>query len=157
MKIKTFVCYYLTSIILTSTIIYSNSYAGFNKIIKKDIKNQINITTDKGIIDPNLVLNLEPENNIKIVTVDNNIFNCVVKTVKYENNTTCKIFGDVMNRENSAFGFAISKNGSFAGAIMFKNEDYLYLVEYLDQNQGFVFVKKNVENGESSKKNVVKK
>ena len=157
MKIKTFVWSYFTSIILTSTVLYGTSYAGFNKVIKKDIKNQINITTDKGIVDPNLVLNLEPENNIKIVTVDGNKFNGLVKTVKYENNTTCKIFGDVLNRERSAFGFAISKTGSFAGAIMFKNEDYLYAVEYSDQHGGFVFVKKNLETGEAPQKPVVGK
>lgn len=157
MKIKPFIWSYITSIILTSTLLYGKSYAGFNKIIKKDIKNQINITTDKGIVDPSLIINLEPENNIKITTLDGNSFDCVVKLIKYENNNICKIFGDVSNREKSAFGFALSKSGNFAGAIVFKGEDYLYTIEYSDKHEGFVFVKKNLETGEVPKKSVVEK
>jgi hypothetical protein len=157
MKLKPFFLSLTSSIIFTSAFLYSTGYAGFNKIIKKEIKNQIKVTTENGVIDPNLIIELEPENNIKIVTSDGTHFDCLVKVVKYENNTTCKIFGDVLNKDKSAFGFALSKSGSFAGAILFKNESYLYTVEHSEKIGGFVFVKKNIETGEPPQRSVVGK
>lgn len=132
---------------MTSSIFYVKSYADFNKIFNKEIKNQITITDSNNILDIRKIINLELENNITFSSEDGTIFNGVVKYIKVsEDNNIIKIFGDILNHEKSAFGFVLNRSGEFAGAIIFKSQAFLYSVENSKNVNGFVFVKKNLEN-----------
>jgi hypothetical protein len=52
-----------------------------------------------------------------------------------------KVFGTVTNRSNAAFGFAITKDGNFAGSILLQDDESLYTVEFSEKHNGLILKK----------------
>ena len=99
------------------------------------------LTDQHGILNPKMILNLITYNNIKIYLSDGTVLTGIVKETSMVNNDTFKVFGELTNKENSGFGFVLTKDGIFAGAVVFRNSDETHTVKYSEEAKGYVLVK----------------
>lgn len=125
--------------------------ARMNKKVE-DTKNYFWLTDQNGVIDPQLILNAKLEQNVRIYCTDGSKFDGVLESVKIEENVY-KVFGTLTNRTNAAFGFAITKDGNFAGSIILQDEETLYIVEYSETHKGLV-VKRASEPKENNRNKI---
>lgn len=99
------------------------------------------ITDTNGIANPTAILYLKPADIVKIYFPDGRVVTGIVKTHEYEKNKMIKMFGDALNYENTAFGFYLTVQGIFAGAVAFRDEGLTYAMEYSEAVKGFILVK----------------
>ena len=57
------------------------------------------------------------------------------------NKEIIKVFGDIQNKNNTGFGFVLSKDGIFAGAVVFRDTDEVHKLEYVEAAKGFMLIK----------------
>jgi len=103
---------------------------------------QETVLTDKyGVLNPKMIINLIPSNNIRIYLSDGTVLTGMVKETNMENNQVFKIFGEMTNRPNTGFGFVLTKDGIFAGAVVFRDTEETHTVKYSEEAKGYVLVK----------------
>jgi len=102
---------------------------------------EVYITDTVGILNPKMIINLVPSNNIKIFLGDGTVLTGIVKETTMQNGEHFKVFGEITNKENSGFGFVLTKDGIFAGAVVFRNTDENFTVKYSEGAKGYVFIK----------------
>jgi hypothetical protein len=100
------------------------------------------LTNTNGVANPAAILYLKPADIVKIYLTDGRCVTGIVKTHEYEKNKMIKMFGDAINYENTAFGFYLTVEGIFAGAIAFRDEGITYAMEYSEAAKGFILVKR---------------
>lgn len=127
---------------------------GFKLEDKKEYKNQVWISDKNGVINPNLILKLEVGQVFRFYATDGTQFDAVLKQQAVENNSVYKVFGDILNYENAAFGFALTNSGTIAGAIVLKETDTVYTVEESAEHNGLVV--KKTKSGKVESRNQVK-
>lgn len=110
---------------------------------KTDLKlNQEILLTDKnGVANPNVIINLNAGDNIRIFLPDGKSFTGIVKTSESFNDRQFKFFGELYGDEEIGFGFALAKGGIFAGAICFKDSEEVYTLEFSKEAKGYIFLK----------------
>ena len=136
-------------IAITSTLLISYPvYAGFKTELplpkepfSLKLDQETYLTDSTGLLNPKMILNLIPSNNIKIYLSDGTVLTGIVKETSIINNETFKVFGELTNKENSGFGFVLTKDGVFAGAVVFRNSDETHTVKYSEEAKGYVLVK----------------
>lgn len=105
--------------------------------------NQETFLTDKnGVFMPSSLLKLIPGNAIKIYLTDGTELNGLVKSTEVSNGEIFKIFGEVINKNNTGFGFVLTKDAIFAGAVVFRDTDTTYAVSYDELRKGFVLTRR---------------
>jgi hypothetical protein len=65
-----------------------------------------------------------------------------VKETEMHNGEICKVFGEITNKQNTGFGFAVVKSGVFAGAVVFRDQDIKYVLEINKVDNMYYFVKR---------------
>ena len=111
------------------------------------IEQQIYITDNNGVLNANNIIRLKPLDNIKFYLSDGTEIIALVTKTEEINKEVFKVFGDVQNKNNSGFGFVLTKDGIFAGAVVFRDGDIVYTVEYSEEAKGHMLVKsKNKKN-----------
>ncbi len=107
------------------------------------IDQQIPVTDETGKANPNCVIGLKPNDLIKIY-IDNGttLLTGIVKETEMHNGEICKVFGEITNKQNTGFGFAIVKSGVFAGAVVFRDQDIKYVLELNKVDNQYYFVKR---------------
>ena len=108
------------------------------------------LSDTNGILNPKMLLGLVPSNLIKIYLTDGTVLNGMVKETEIVNNETYKVFGEITNKNNVGFGFVLTKDGVFAGAVVFRDTDETYTVKYLDDANVFTLVKSIGKNAKPS-------
>lgn len=128
---------FLLFIMLTSTCL----------AIKKDenpfslkIDQETSLTTDKGIFNPRLIITLKPGDAVKLYLIDGKIINGLIKSTELLNNKIFKVFGDVLNEKDAGFGFVLTDDGIFAGALVYRDKKITYKVEYLESEKVYILV-----------------
>ena len=116
-----------------------------NTPFKLRLDQQIALTDDRGVIIPKAIIGLSPSETVKITLVDGTVIIGLVKSTEMFNNKIFKVFGDVTNGENAGFGFGMSDNGVFGGAIVYRNTETVYKVEYSETLKGYIFVANKLE------------
>ena len=103
--------------------------------------------TDKnGIANPIAIINLRVGENIKIYLIDGTCLCGVVNSVEMIDGKIFKVFGDIKNQKNTGFGFILAKEGQFAGAILMRDEDKVYTLEYNETAKGYAFFLSSLKN-----------
>ena len=137
MKLKT-----LTSIILLG-LSSSGQSAPIKEIIpglnKLKLNQEVYLTDIQGVVNPKTVILLQVGDLVRILRPDNTLYTGMVSET-VEEAGSLKIHGKVNNKENTSFGFAISKGGIFAGAIIEHNSDTIYSLELSEPHKGYIFL-----------------
>jgi hypothetical protein len=108
-----------------------------------NLEQQINVTDETGRANPNFVIGLKPNDLVKIY-IDNGstLLTGIVKETEMHNGEICKVFGEITNKQNTGFGFAVVKSGVFAGAVVFRDQDIKYVLEINKVDNMYYFVKR---------------
>lgn len=124
--------------LLTSTVM-----ATPEKYIRPPIslEQEIYISDKTGLMNPNNIIRLKPRDNIKIYLPDGTELNGLVTKTEDINREIFKVFGDVQNHPNTGFGFVLTKDGIFAGAVVFRDTDITYKLEYSEEAKGYILIK----------------
>lgn len=137
-----------TTLLAIATLISSNCFGGVKseEIPKQPFSslklNQETYLTDtNGILNPKMLLGLIPSNSVKIYFTDGTVLTGLVKETEIFNNEIYKVFGEITNKNNVGFGFVLTKEGTFAGAIVFRDTNETYVVKYSEELKEFILVK----------------
>jgi tRNA A58 N-methylase Trm61 len=115
--------------------------------IKKDenpfalkIDQETSLTTDKGVFNPTSIITLKPGDAIKLYLIDGKTINGLIKSTELLNNKIFKVFGDVLNEKDAGFGFVLTDDGIFAGALVYRDKKITYKVQYLESEKVYILV-----------------
>lgn len=101
------------------------------------IRQENYISDNKGILNPNLLLDLKPGHIICFFLPDGTQISGLVKKIEIDNNKIFKLFGDALNQKDCGFGFVVTGDEIFAGAVVFRQEDRTYTVKYDEFAKGY--------------------
>jgi hypothetical protein len=110
---------------------------------------EIFISDNIGVLNPSSIIRLKPLDTIKFILSDGTEITGIVKHTEEFNKEMFKVFGDVLNKPNTGFGFALVKQGSlsnepvFAGAVVYRDTEETYTVQYSEEAKGFMLIKSN--------------
>jgi hypothetical protein len=137
-----------TTIALLLSLLTSSCFAGakIGEIPKQPfssikIDQETYITDTNGVLNPKMLLGLIPSNLVKIYLIDGTVLNGIVKETENFNNEMFKVFGEITNKKNAGFGFVLTKEGVFAGAVVFRDTDETHTVKYSEELKEFILVK----------------
>lgn len=133
---------------LLLSLLTSSSFAGakIGEIPKQPFSSlkldqETHLTDTNGILNPKMLIGLIPSNLVKIYLTDGTVLNGLVKETEIINNEMFKVFGEITNKKNSGFGFVLTKEGVFAGAVVFRDTDETHTVKYSEELKEFILVK----------------
>ena len=105
--------------------------------------NQETFLTDKtGVFIPSNLIKLIPGNSVKIFLTDGTELNGLVKSTEMSNGEILKIFGEITNKNDTGFGFVLTKDAVFAGAVVFRDTDTTHAISYDEFRKGFVLTRR---------------
>ena len=99
------------------------------------------LTDKNGVFITSSVLGLVPGNAVKIYLTDGTELNGLVKSTEFSNGQVFKVFGEIVNKNNTGFGFVLTKDAIFAGAVVFRDSNISHTINYDELRKGFVLVK----------------
>jgi hypothetical protein len=102
------------------------------------------LTDKNGVFIPSSLLKLLPGNAIKIYLTDGTELNGLVKSTEVTNGEIFKVFGEIVNKNNTGFGFVLTKDAVFAGAVVFRDGNITYAITHDELRNGFILVKQAV-------------
>lgn len=111
------------------------------------LEQEVNISDNIGVINPLNIIRLKPTDNIKFYLSDGTELIGLVKETQEFNKEMFKVFGEIQNKPNTGFGFVLAKEGTlakesvFAGAVVFRDTDETYTMQYIEAAKGFMLVK----------------
>jgi hypothetical protein len=111
------------------------------------IDQEIYISDNIGVLNPSSIIRLKPSDTIKFVLSDGTELTAIVKQTEEFNKEMFKVYGDIQNKPNTGFGFALVKQGTltneavFAGAVVFRDTEETYTVQYSEEAKGFMLIK----------------
>lgn len=97
------------------------------------------VTDTVGVANPATIINLKPGNTIRIYFTDGTHFTALVKETTMLSDGVFKVFGEMINPENTGFGFVLSKDGIFAGAVVQRGPNIVHKLMYDEDAKGYVF------------------
>jgi hypothetical protein len=111
------------------------------------LEQEIYISDTNGVINASNIIRLKPTDNIKFYLSDGTELVGLVKETQEYNKEMFKVFGDIQNKPNSGFGFVLAKEGVisnegiFAGAVVFRDTDETYTLQYSEAAKGYLLIK----------------
>ena len=105
------------------------------------LESEIYLTDKTGVAIPSSIIRLKPIDNVKIFLPDGTELKGLVTSTEDINRETFKVFGDIQNKPNTGFGFVLTKDGIFAGAVVFRDTDTTYTLNYSEEAKGFILIK----------------
>ena len=126
-------------IILTSLFLSSPKAESADLKKALQINEQKIISSNLGILQPNLIISLNVGDSIKFYFPDGTSESGIIKSRKEEKDCI-RVFGDILNRKDSGFGFGLTPN-AFGGAIVYRDMDKnkIYEAKFDDLLGGFIF------------------
>ena len=133
-------------IALTSAIIAIPVFAGLKTETPKQpfslkIDQETSISSTTGVLIPNTIISLVPSSAIKVYLTDGTLLTGIVKETSMVNNENFKVYGEITNKENTGFGFVLTKEGIFAGAIVFRDRQEVYTVKFSEEADGYILIR----------------
>ena len=121
---------------LTAGMKENNTPPGF----KLRIDAQLELTDKNGVVIPSQIIKAEVGRLVTLCKPDGFKYNGQITEIE-EAEDYLKVYGKILNVPDSNFGFAMSKGGIFTGAILEKQDNRTYVLEFSDKHKGFVFVR----------------
>lgn len=100
------------------------------------------LTSTQGVLDPKEIINLKPKDFVKFYLSDGTEISGMLNKAEFKTKEHFECFGESFSHENTGFGFILNRNGTFAGALVMRNSDTTYTVEYSDKFKGYILLKK---------------
>lgn len=97
------------------------------------------ITDTKGVANPSTVIGLKPGDAVKMYFVDGTCFTALVRETTMIEGGVFKVFGEMISHTNTGFGFVLTKDGIFAGAIVQRNSNTVHQLVYDEEAKGYIF------------------
>jgi len=97
------------------------------------------ITDTSGVANPNTIIGLKPGDAIKMYFVDGTCFAALVRETTMIEGGVFKVFGEMTSHSNTGFGFILTKDGIFAGAIVQRNSNTVHQLVYDKEANGYIF------------------
>ena len=136
MKLAAFLSY-----LLFAGLSFSQEVTDINPSERSGLR--LKLATEKYFTDTNGVFHISqlisaPVGNlVRIYRTDGDYYTGQITEIE-ETPEYFKIYGNVLNKDNTQFGFALAKGGIFAGAIVEKGKDRVYTVEFSIAHKGFI-------------------
>ena len=111
------------------------------------IEQEIYLSDKNGVVNIGNIIKLKPADNIKFYLSDGTELTGLVTETQEYNKEMIKVFGDIQNKPNTGFGFVLAKEGTlakesiFAGAVVFRDTDETYTVQYSEVAKGYMLIK----------------
>lgn len=111
------------------------------------IEQEIYLSDKNGVVNIGNIIKLKPTDNIKFYLSDGTELTGLVTETQEYNKEMIKVFGDIQNKPNTGFGFVLAKEGTlakesiFAGAVVFRDTDETYTVQYSEAAKGYMLIK----------------
>jgi hypothetical protein len=112
-----------------------------------NLNQEMHLSDTRGVIHANMIASLKVMDNIRLYLTDGTLLTGYVKEITSEissidNSRIFRVYGEMNNKENTGFGFVLSTNDIFAGAVVFRNSGETYTVVYNDTIGGYILNKK---------------
>lgn len=110
----------------------------FRPALSLDQEHQL--TSPAGIINPNEIIKTNVKDLITMYLPNGTKFSGVITRAEFKTPDKFECFGEFHSHENTGFGFVLTKDGTFAGAIVMRNTDTIYYVCYSEAVQGYILI-----------------
>jgi hypothetical protein len=107
---------------------------------KLQIAPQLELTDKNGVVIPSQVIKAEVGRLVALCKTDGFRYDGQITEIE-ESDDYLKVYGKILNVPDTNFGFAMFRGGVFAGAILEKEDNRTYVLEFSDKHKGFVFVR----------------
>lgn len=138
----------IANILLMSVFIFAaakNQIENKNPFVIK-IDSEKYCTDEFGMVIPSTILGLKCSESVKIFLPNKKCFTGYVNKVEHDPDIF-KVFGILSKENNAGFGFAITRDGKFGGALILKEAKKLYKLEYSENAKGFIFIESVYDEG----------
>ena len=132
--------------ILTAALIVlisSSSNAGIVKdkesAFKLELANELFFTDETGLAAPAQVLDARVGKMVRMYRTDGFCYKGYVTSVEQADGML-KVYGTLTNVKDAQFGFALNKEGLFAGAVLEEDGEKVYVLELNPLMKGYVLV-----------------
>lgn len=123
---------------LLSLSLFCEAGIEFRPALSLDQEHQL--TSPAGIINPNEIIKTAVNDLITIYLPNGSKFSGVITKAEFKTPDKFECYGEFHSHENTGFGFVLTKDGTFAGAIVMRNTDTIYYVCYSENLQGYVLL-----------------
>lgn len=97
------------------------------------------LTNTNGVANPVAIINAKPGETVRIYLPDGTVFGAIVKEASMQSEGVFKLFGDLTKIPNAGFGFVLTKDGIFAGAIVQRDTNTIHKLYYDEEAKGYIF------------------
>ena len=97
------------------------------------------LTDTKGVANPSTIIGLTPGDAVRIYFTDGTHFTAMVRETSMHADGIFKVFGEMINPSDAGFGFVLTKDGTFAGAIVQRKQNIVHKLGYDEDAKGYVF------------------
>lgn len=103
---------------------------------------QHQISTNGGILNPNEIIRLQPKDLIIVYLPDGTKFSGMITKTEFKTKDHFECFGEIYSHKNAGFGFVLTREGVFAGAIVLRDTDTIFNITYSKEAEGYILVKR---------------
>lgn len=100
---------------------------------------EVYLTDTLGVANPNTIIRTKPGDSVRIYFSDGTYFSAIVKTTEMSDQGVFKVFGEMTSPKNTGFGFVLSKDGVFAGAVVQRDQDITHQLLFDEVRKGYIF------------------
>jgi hypothetical protein len=108
--------------------------------LKLRIDSECYLTDKNGVAIPEQIIGVAVGKLVALYRTDGFCYHGQVTEIE-EGADFYKVYGKILNCEDSGFGFALHKGGFFSGAIRERQANITYVLEYSPAHKGFVFIR----------------
>jgi hypothetical protein len=103
------------------------------------LNQEIYLSDQNGVVSPQAVSLLQVGDNVRFYRPDGTLYTGQVTETKEEEGSL-RVYGKIHNVEDCQFGFALARGGNFAGAVIERKNDKIYVLELSEAHKGFIFL-----------------
>jgi hypothetical protein len=107
---------------------------------KPQINTHLHFTSNTGLALPAEIAKAVVGKLVKIYRTDGFCYEGKITEIE-ESDDALKIYGDIYNVPGVRFGFAMARGGKFAGAVIDKDKDITYVLEFSEAHKGYVLIR----------------
>lgn len=130
----------LASIILMSASLDKDKEIKFRPNLSLDQQHQI--STNSGILNPNEIIKLKDKDFIVVYLPDGTKFEGMVTKSEFKTKEHFECYGELYSHKNAGFGFVLTREGVFAGAVVLRDTQTVYNITFSNQAQAYILVKR---------------
>jgi hypothetical protein len=104
---------------------------------KLQLEEELYFTDKNGVALPEQIIKAKLGNLVRIYKTDGFYYEGKITEIE-EDGDVYKVYGDITNIAGARFGFGLAKGGKFAGAVIEREKEITYVLEFDAAYKGFV-------------------